>query len=77
LRLLNVKSPDPAIRAKEVARTSHAALAPVVASFTAGVVDAGVVDAGVVDAGVDGVTGLELADDAEVPPALVAVEENV
>jgi hypothetical protein len=43
-------------------------LAPVVASLAAGVV---------VAAGADGVTELELADAAEVPPELVAVEVNV
>jgi hypothetical protein len=55
------------------ATSSHSTFAPVVASLTAGVMDAGAV----VDEGADGVTELELADDAEVPPRLVAVEENV
>jgi hypothetical protein len=32
---------------------------------------------GVPGAGADGVTELELADAADVPPSLVAVEENV
>jgi hypothetical protein len=78
LRLLNVRKPAPAITAISPATISHSTFAPVVASFAAGVMDAGVMDAGaVVDEGADGVTELELDDAAEVPPALVAVEENV
>jgi hypothetical protein len=48
-------------------------LVPVVASVAAGVVEAGAV----VAADADGVTELELADAAEVPTELVAVEANV
>ena len=53
--------------------------APVIASITAGAAEAGaVVEVGVgVGAGADGVTELELTDAADVPPALVAVEEKV
>ena len=77
LRLLTVRKPAPAITASSPATISPSTFAPVVASITAGVVDAGAVVAAVVGVGVDGVTEFELADAAEVPPALVAVEENV
>jgi hypothetical protein len=68
LRLLNARKPDPAITARNPATISHSTFAPVVASAAAGVV---------VDAGADGVTEFELADAADVPPALVAVVEKV
>jgi hypothetical protein len=79
LRLLNARKPDPPIARSSPATISDSRFAPVVASFAAGGVEAGaVVAAGaVVSAGADGVTEFELADAAEVPPALVAVEEKV
>jgi hypothetical protein len=74
LRLLNTSKPDPAIATSRPVTVSHSRFAPVVARFAEGaVVGEGVV----VAAGADGVTALELADAAEVPPALVAVEEKV
>ena len=62
---------QPRARAKPGAQAET--LVPVVASFAAGVVEAGAV----VVADADGVTELELADAAEVPTELVAVEANV
>jgi hypothetical protein len=59
---LKARKLDPATTASNPATISHSRFAPVVASFASGA---------------DGVTALELADAAEVPPALVAVEENV
>jgi hypothetical protein len=70
LRLLKVRKLAPAIRAINPANISHSMFAPVVASLAAGAVVAE-------GAGADGVTELELADAAEVPPVLVAVDENV
>jgi hypothetical protein len=77
LRLLKARKPDPAITANNPAANSHSTFAPVVASAATGVVEAGAVVGVGVGVGVDGVTELELADAAEVPPALVAVEEKV
>ena len=73
MRLLTVRKPAPAIAAINPATISHSTFAPVVASFNAGVMDAGAV----VDEGAEGVTELEPADAADVPPALVALEVNV
>jgi hypothetical protein len=70
LRLLKARKPDPAMATSRPATISHSRFAPVVASLAAGAVVAE-------GAGADGVTELELADAAEVPPALVAVDENV
>jgi len=70
---LKARKLDPATTASNPATISHSRFAPVVASVAAGVVEAGAV----VAADADGVTELELADAAEVPTELVAVEANV
>lgn len=80
LPLPSARKANPAITAVAPARGSHKTSTPVAARVGTGAVVGALAAGAVVGAlagGAVGVTDLELAETPEVPPPLVAVEENV